>query len=63
MEHEILSSGNKALKINLNPTIFGTIAEIGGGQEVAREFFRAGGASKTIAKSISAYNKTFSDSI
>ncbi|OFX30374.1 MAG: hypothetical protein A2X08_14325 [Bacteroidetes bacterium GWA2_32_17] len=63
MEHEILSSGNKALKINLNPAIFGTIAEIGGGQEVAREFFRAGGASKTIAKSISAYNKTFSDSI
>lgn len=63
MEHEILSSGNKALKINLNPAIFGTIAEIGGGQEVAREFFRAGGASKTIAKSISAYDKTFSDSI
>jgi hypothetical protein len=63
MEHEILSSENKALKINLNPQIFGTIAEIGGGQEVAREFFRAGGASKTIAKSISAYDKNFSDAL
>lgn len=63
MEHEILSSGNKALKINLNPEIFGSIAEIGGGQEVAREFFRAGGASKTIAKSISAYDKNFSDAL
>jgi len=63
MKNEILSISNKALKINLNPKIFGTVAEIGGGQEVAREFFRAGGASKTIAKSISAYDKTFSDSI
>ncbi len=63
MEREILSSENKALKINLNSAIFGTIAEIGGGQEVAREFFRAGGASKTIAKSISAYDKNYSDAI
>lgn len=63
MEHEILTAENKALKINLDPAIFGTIAEIGGGQEVAREFFRAGGASKTIAKSISAYDKNYSDAI
>lgn len=40
---------------------YGTIAEIGGGQEVARNFFQAGGASGTVAKSISAYDKTFSD--
>ncbi len=51
----------KALMINLDPKIFGTLAEIGGGQEVARAFFQAGGASGTIAKSISAYDKTFSD--
>ena len=63
MKNEILSPSNKALKINLDHSIFGTIAEIGGGQEVAREFFRAGGASKTVAKSISAYDKNFSDSI
>ncbi len=61
MKTEILSPSNKALKINLDHSIFGTIAEIGGGQEVAREFFRAGGASRTVAKSISAYDKNFSD--
>jgi hypothetical protein len=53
----------KALQINLNPEFYGTIAEIGGGQEVARSFFQAGGASGTIAKSISAYDKTFSDNL
>ncbi len=61
MSREILSTQNKALKINLNPKIFGTIAEIGGGQEVARHFFRAGGSSGTIAKTISAYDKKYSD--
>ncbi|MFC2119330.1 TonB-dependent receptor [Bacteroidota bacterium] len=51
----------KALKLNLNRNIYGTIAEIGAGQEVARRFFRAGGASGTIAKTISAYDMAFSD--
>ncbi|NQV01512.1 MAG: TonB-dependent receptor [Bacteroidia bacterium] len=61
MEIDILSTNRKALNINLNSSIYGTIAEIGGGQEVARHFFQAGGASGTIAKSISAYDKLFSD--
>lgn len=60
---EILSQKNKALKLNLDPTTYGTIAEIGGGQEVARAFFQAGGASGTVAKTISAYDKTFSDAL
>ena len=53
----------KALRINLNNHIYGTFAEIGAGQEVARHFFRVGGASGTIAKTISAYDKNFSDTI
>jgi len=53
----------KALRINLNKHIYGTFAEIGAGQEVARHFFRVGGASGTIAKTISAYDKNFSDTI
>lgn len=53
----------KALRINLNEYIYGTFAEIGAGQEVARHFFRVGGASGTIAKTISAYDKNFSDTI
>ncbi|MBL6649769.1 MAG: TonB-dependent receptor [Flavobacteriaceae bacterium] len=53
----------KALRINLNEHIYGTFAEIGAGQEVARHFFRAGGASGTIAKTMSAYDKDFSDAI
>ncbi len=53
----------KALRINLNEFIYGTFAEIGAGQEVARHFFRVGGASGTIAKTISAYDKNFSDNI
>lgn len=63
MEREILSPNRKALKINLNPGIYGCFAEIGGGQEVARHFFQAGGASGTIAKTISAYDKGFSDAL
>lgn len=58
---EHLTTKRKALDINLCTDIYGTIAEIGGGQEVARAYFQAGGASGTIAKSISAYDKTFSD--
>ncbi len=53
----------KALKINLNDDIYGTFAEIGAGQETVRQFFRVGGASGTIAKSLSAYDKAFSDAI
>lgn len=53
----------KALTINLDPQIYGTIAEIGAGQEIANWFFRAGGAAGTIAKTMSAYDMTFSDEI
>ncbi len=59
----ILSAKQKALRINLNQDLYGTFAEIGAGQEVVRHFFRAGGASGTIAKAISAYDKDFSDAI
>ncbi|MCX6851859.1 MAG: TonB-dependent receptor [Verrucomicrobia bacterium] len=53
----------KALKINLAHTIYGTFAEIGAGQEIANWFFRAGGASGTVAKTMSAYDMTISDEI
>ncbi|MBT3444275.1 MAG: TonB-dependent receptor, partial [Flavobacteriaceae bacterium] len=58
-----LTTKEKALKLNLNAEIYGTIAEIGGGQEVASHFFKAGAASGTIAKTMSAYDMTFSDAI
>ena len=54
---------HKALKINLEESIYGTFAEIGAGQEVVATFFKAGAASGSVAKSISAYDMTFSDSI
>ena len=60
---EIPSLTTKALRINLNEHIYGTFAEIGAGQETVRHFFRAGGASGTIAKAMSAYDKDFSDAI
>ncbi len=59
----IPSLKDKALRINLNENIYGTFAEIGAGQETVRHFFRAGGASGTIAKAMSAYDKNFSDAI
>ncbi|HSP13064.1 MAG TPA: hypothetical protein VLO29_11110 [Salegentibacter sp.] len=59
----IISVENKTLRINLNKNIYGTFAEIGAGQETVRNFFRAGNASGTIAKTISAYDKDFSDAI
>ena len=59
----IPSIKQKALRINLNEHIYGTFAEIGAGQETVRQFFRAGGASGTIAKTMSAYDKDFSDAI
>src|SRR5512147_2803226 len=61
--HEVLDTHRKALAINLDETRYGTFAEIGAGQEVARWFFRVGGAAGTIAKSISAYDMAVSDAI
>lgn len=64
MEQEVkLNTRHKALHINLNQNIYGSFAEIGAGQEVARQFFRAGGASGTIARSLSAYDMQESDAI
>jgi hypothetical protein len=63
MARDILPTDQKALQINLDPARYGTFAEIGAGQEVARWFFQAGGAAGTVAKSISAYDMTFSDAI
>jgi len=54
---------HKALQINLDPRWYGTVAEIGAGQEVVRWFFRVGGAAGTIAKSISAYDMAVSDAV
>ena len=59
----ILTAGQKAFRINKDKTIYGSIVEIGAGQEVARQFFRVGSASKTIAKTMSAYDRDFSDAI
>jgi hypothetical protein len=53
----------KALAVNLHPAQYGSIVEIGAGQETARYFFRAGGAAGTVAKTMSAYDMTFSDAI
>lgn len=58
-----LQVNKKAFQINMDGRIYGTFAEIGAGQEVARRFFHVGGASGTIAKTISAYDMTFSDAI
>jgi hypothetical protein len=60
---KITDTHHKALSVNLNSSQYGTIAEIGAGQETARWFFRVGGAAGTIAKAISAYDMKFSDSI
>ena len=61
--NDVPSSKAKSLKLNLNKYIYGTFAEIGAGQETVRQFFRAGCASGTIAKAMSAYDKDFSDAI
>jgi hypothetical protein len=60
---ERLSTHQKALRINLDPTSYGSFAEIGAGQEVVRWFLVVGGASGTVAKSISAYDKEVSDDL
>src|SRR5271166_2688975 len=62
-QNNLLTTNRKALTINLDGAKYGTFAEIGAGQEVARVFFHAGGASGTIAKTISAYDMVFSDAI
>jgi len=58
-----IGTDENALRINLDPAKYGTFAEIGAGQEVARRFFRIGGAAGTVAKTMSAYDMTFSDAI
>ena len=58
-----LTTQEKALRINLSKAIYGSFAEIGAGQEVAANFFKVGGASGTVAKTISAYDMKFSDAI
>jgi len=63
MESPLLSTNQKALQINLDESKYGTFAEIGAGQEVARWFFRVGGATGTVAKAMSAYDMKFSDAI
>ncbi|MFM1769875.1 MAG: hypothetical protein RJA22_2404 [Verrucomicrobiota bacterium] len=63
MNNDVPDTHQKALQINVDATLYGTFAEIGAGQEVARWFFRVGGASGTIAKAMSAYDMTFSDAI
>lgn len=64
VEHDkTLTTEQKALAVNLNPTQYGTIVEIGAGQEVARQFFSAGAAAGTIAKTMSAYDMQVSDDI
>ena len=60
---EKLNTHQKALRINLDPTSYGSFAEIGAGQEVVRWFLVVGGASGTVAKSISAYDKEVSDDL
>jgi hypothetical protein len=63
MSPERLDTNQKALRINLDARRYGTFAEIGAGQEVARWFFRVGGAAGTVAKTISAYDMAVSDAI
>jgi hypothetical protein len=63
MSRRILETEQKALEINLDGPIYGALAEIGAGQEVARYFFQVGASSGTIAKSMSAYDKIVSDDI
>jgi hypothetical protein len=63
MSNNTPGTDRKALQVNLDADKYGTFAEIGAGQEVARWFFRVGGASGTVAKTISAYDMAVSDAI
>src|ERR1700743_1267018 len=58
-----IGTKQKALAINLAPKIYGSFGEIGAGQDVASNFFKAGAPSGTIAKTMSAYDMPFSDAI
>src|SRR5580692_10011935 len=60
---EAIDTNQKALQINMDAKVYGTFAEIGAGQEVARWFFHVGGAAGTVAKTISAYDMGVSDAI
>jgi len=63
MENSTRSTQDKALRINIDGARYGTFAEIGAGQEVARWFFHVGGAAATVAKTISAYDMAVSDAV
>ena len=63
MPNDAPNTIEKALALNLDPLKYGTLIEIGAGQEVARWFFQAGAAAGTIAKTMSAYDMNFSDAI
>jgi len=63
MEQTALDTYQKALAFNMDKGTYGTIAEIGAGQETVRWFFKVGGAAGSIAKSLSAYDMQVSDSI
>ena len=63
MKDEKLTVAQKAARINRDAGKYGTFAEIGAGQEVARWFFHVGGAAGTVAKTISAYDMEVSDAI
>ena len=63
LHNKDLGTKQKALAINLDPQIYGSFAEIGAGQDVAANFFKAGASSRTIAKTMSAYDMIFSDAI
>jgi hypothetical protein len=58
-----IGTKQKALAINLDPQVYGSFSEVGAGQDVAANFFKAGASSGTIAKTMSAYDMTFSDAI
>lgn len=62
-KYQRLKTEQKALEFNLNDSIYGTFSEIGAGQEVARNFFKVGAAAGSIAKTMSAYDKIYSDAI
>jgi hypothetical protein len=63
IHNKFIGTKQKALAINLDPQIYGSFAEIGAGQDVAANFFKAGAAAGTIAKTMSAYDMAFSDAI
>ena len=63
MARGMITIDDKALKLNMDKSTYGSFAEIGAGQEVARHFFQVGKASQTVAKTMSAYDMTVSDSI